>query len=403
MSEELQSPRPPNTASRQSHASELLTEADRIMTICNACRYCEGLCAVFPAMERRRIFGDGDLDQLANLCHNCGACLYDCQYAPPHEFQVGVPKTLAALRHESWRRYSWPQFMAKAYDRNATATAGALTAAVAGFIVLVAARLDGDIVQAHTGEGAFYEVIPHGLMVVVFVAALVLAAIALGVSLRRFWGSIGGAPMRLPELKAAARSANTLEYLDGGGAGCMNDDEDPTDTRRRYHHLTYYGFMACLASTTLAAVLETGFEQTAPYPLWHPVVILGTIGGAGLIAGPAGLLAAKRRRDPQLGDPDSRSLDTTLIAMMMLLSVTGFGVLVLRSTGAMPLMLAIHLGVVFAFFVTIPYSKFVHGFYRYLALVKEHQERSPRQRRSSEDAAVLAFQSSFHPGSSPYR
>ena len=26
----------------------------RVMQICNACRYCEGFCAVFPAMERRR-------------------------------------------------------------------------------------------------------------------------------------------------------------------------------------------------------------------------------------------------------------------------------------------------------------------------------------------------------------
>ena len=28
-------------------------EVSRIMTICNACRYCEGFCAVFPAMTRR--------------------------------------------------------------------------------------------------------------------------------------------------------------------------------------------------------------------------------------------------------------------------------------------------------------------------------------------------------------
>ena len=26
------------------------------MTICNACRYCEGFCDVFPAMERRLEF-----------------------------------------------------------------------------------------------------------------------------------------------------------------------------------------------------------------------------------------------------------------------------------------------------------------------------------------------------------
>ena len=49
--------------------ADQLREAERLMTICNACRYCEGFCAVFPAMELRRDFPAGDLDYLANLCH----------------------------------------------------------------------------------------------------------------------------------------------------------------------------------------------------------------------------------------------------------------------------------------------------------------------------------------------
>ena len=32
------------------------SEVTRVMQICNACRYCEGFCAVFPAMTRRRSF-----------------------------------------------------------------------------------------------------------------------------------------------------------------------------------------------------------------------------------------------------------------------------------------------------------------------------------------------------------
>ena len=85
------------------HGTRILEEADRLMTVCNSCRYCEGLCAVFPAMEMRRAFPDGDLTYLANLCHGCGACYYDCQFAPPHEFDVNVPRTLARVRAESYR------------------------------------------------------------------------------------------------------------------------------------------------------------------------------------------------------------------------------------------------------------------------------------------------------------
>ena len=59
--------------------TEATTEARRAMEVCNACRYCEGFCAVFPAMTMRREFSTGDLCYIANLCHNCRGCYYACQ------------------------------------------------------------------------------------------------------------------------------------------------------------------------------------------------------------------------------------------------------------------------------------------------------------------------------------
>ena len=100
------------------HGTKILEEADRLMTVCNSCRYCEGLCAVFPAMEMRRAFSDGDLNYLANLCHSCGACYTDCQFSPPHEFNVNVPKTLAIARAESYAAYAWPRAFSGAFARN---------------------------------------------------------------------------------------------------------------------------------------------------------------------------------------------------------------------------------------------------------------------------------------------
>ena len=61
-----------------------VAEATRQLNICNSCRYCEGLCAVFPALERRNLLDAGDVSQLANLCHDCRACYDDCMYSPPH-------------------------------------------------------------------------------------------------------------------------------------------------------------------------------------------------------------------------------------------------------------------------------------------------------------------------------
>ena len=83
------------------HGNSLLQEAERLMVVCNSCRYFEGLCAVFPAMAFRRAFPAGDLNYLANLCHGCGACYYDCQFSPPHEFNVNVPRVFTQLRAQS--------------------------------------------------------------------------------------------------------------------------------------------------------------------------------------------------------------------------------------------------------------------------------------------------------------
>ncbi|NBW52194.1 MAG: tricarballylate utilization protein TcuB, partial [Betaproteobacteria bacterium] len=83
-------------------------EVARQLQICNACRYCEGFCAVFPAMTRRLAFGHADTHYLANLCHNCGACLHACQYAPPHEFAVNIPQAMAKLRVKTYADYAWP-------------------------------------------------------------------------------------------------------------------------------------------------------------------------------------------------------------------------------------------------------------------------------------------------------
>src|SRR3546814_6233878 len=81
-------------------------EAERVLTICNSCRYCEGFCAVFPAMTRRLDFVKEDIHYLANLCHNCGACLHSCQYAAPHEFDVNVHRTLAQVRVKTYSEYT---------------------------------------------------------------------------------------------------------------------------------------------------------------------------------------------------------------------------------------------------------------------------------------------------------
>ena len=361
------------------HGTSTLEEADRLMTVCNSCRYCEGLCAVFPAMEMRRAFSDGDLNYFANLCHACGACYTDCQFSPPHEYNVNVPKTLAIARADSWAAYAWPRAASGLFANNGLAISIIAALSVAAFIFGFAAFNDRQVFSGiHTGPGAFYALMPHTAMAALFGAAFLYAMVALAMGLRAFWRDIGepmGTLADPPSLWQAIKDASRLRYLDGGGVGCFNEDERPTDRRKIFHHLTFYGFLLCFAATCVATLYHYLLAREAPYAWWDLPVVLGTLGGIGLLIGPAGLLFEKSKRDPALVDEARSGMDMAFIAMLFLTSLTGIVLLLLRDTSAMGPLLALHLGVVFSLFITMPYGKFVHGLYRFAALVRYARER----------------------------
>jgi citrate/tricarballylate utilization protein len=344
-------------------------EVSRIMQICNACRYCEGFCAVFPAMTRRLEFGRADVHFLANLCHNCGACLHACQYAPPHEFAVNVPKAMAEVRLQTYVDYAWPAGCGALYKRNGLTLALALAAGLALFLIL-ALILKGSLSPPPLA-GNFYAVFPHNALALLFGVVFLFALFALGVGVRRFWRNEDPGALSGQAIGEAAHDVLSLRYLGGGhGKGCNEADDAFTLARRRFHHLTFYGFMLCFAATCVATLYHYLFKLEAPYALTSLPVLLGTVGGIGLLAGPAGLLWLNFRRNPQHGDAAQRPMDRGFIALLLLTSVSGLALLALRDSSMMGLLLAVHLGVVMALFLTLPYGKFAHGIYRSAALLK---------------------------------
>ncbi|MGC3028511.1 tricarballylate utilization 4Fe-4S protein TcuB [Burkholderia sp. DN3021] len=353
------------------------TEVARQMQICNACRYCEGFCAVFPAMTRRLEFGKSDVNYLANLCHNCGACYHACQYAPPHEFGVNVPKAMAEVRLETYTEYAFPASFGALYKRNGLTLSVALAAGLALFLLLGTALhggLSGDVAPAN-----FYAIFPHNLLAAMFGIVFLFAILALGVGVTRFWRDVSAGTASAPAVAEAAKNALTLKYLDGGhGDGCNEESDAFTLARRRFHHLTFYGFMLCFAATAVATLYHYAFGLEAPYPFLSVPVLLGTAGGIGLIAGAAGLLWLNLKRVPERGDARQRPMDRGFIALLLLTSASGLTLLALRTTSAMPSLLAIHLGIVMALFATLPYGKFAHGIFRSAALLKSSIEKRQR-------------------------
>ena len=356
---------------------DLSGEVARVMQICNACRYCEGICAVFPAMEKRRTFTEHDVGYLANLCHNCGACYHACQYAPPHEFGVNVPQALAAARNDSYAAYAWPGPLAALFRRNGLVVTMVISAGLAVTVGLMLAMIaPGLFWDVHIGEGAFYAIMPHTVMagIPMAISAFVLVSFVMG--WRRYWRHTGARWSGMAALAVAVKAALTLRHLGGDsssrgldGPGCPTADDGASQARRISHQLTMYGFLLCFAATSLGTIYHYGFGREAPYGYLEPPVVLGTVGGIILCIGTAGLFFEKRRLLPAVRLEAGLGMDYAFIVSLFLVSASGLVLLAVRETSLMGITLAIHLGLVYGFFLILPLSKFVHGLYRFAALV----------------------------------
>jgi citrate/tricarballylate utilization protein len=357
-----------------------LKEAERVMVFCNACRYCEGFCAVFPAMELRRTFCERDLNYLANLCHNCRDCYYACQYAPPHEYALNIPRALAELRLDTYRKFCRPRFLQSVFRRNGLmASLSAVLGVAIIFLLTLFLRGPEKIFTTHLGENAFYHVIPYAYIVLPVMVLVLYISTGLLIELYNFWRETGGKLGQLGNLRAhltAMGDVLRLKYLDGGGYGCNYPGERFSMARRWLHHFVFYGFLLCFASTTVAAIYEHFFHLSAPYPYWSWPVMLGTIGGVALLIGTGGLFYLKLRMDVEPASPRSFGMDISFLVLLFLVSLTGLVLLFFRTTPMMGTLLIVHLGFVVGIFMAIPYGKLIHAFFRYAALVKNAIEQS---------------------------
>jgi citrate/tricarballylate utilization protein len=361
---------------------ELFTEAERQLNICNSCRYCEGYCAVFPALERRTLLGAGDITQLANLCHDCRACFHACMYAPPHEFAVDPPRILSAVRLASYQQYLPPlDWLRPGWSRGWSARAAAVV--LVGVVLLA-------VVAATEGLGALwrpggpYQVIPYPALLVVVLLPTVCSVAVLLRGFARYWREVHGPLRGLADWRAvgtALAAAARLRNMRGGGEECYSSADAPSPAgqlppgpsaaRRRLHGAVAGGFAVCFAATVAAAFEQDILGLRPPYPLVSVPVILGTAGGLSMLAGCAGLIAVRRRAAAATPGAGPGVADYGLLLGLGLLALTGLLTLLLRATPAFGLVLVIHLATIVVCFAIAPYTRFVHAGYRFLALVAD--------------------------------
>jgi citrate/tricarballylate utilization protein len=343
-------------------------EARRQIEICNACRYCEGYCQVFPAITQQKVFADGDITQLANLCHNCRGCYYACQYTEPHEFALNLPAALAEARVQSWERLAWPGGLAQLFQ---TSGVGLIAALILGFALMFWA------VTAMPGGGeGFYAYLGHGAMVAIFLPAFVLPLTALALSLRRYWREVGAGRITLAHLRDALAGAATMRNLSGGGGGGNFEKEDRySQARRHAHQAVLWGFVLCFGSTSTATLMHYLLGLEAPYGLFSLPKLLGVPGGILLTLGGIGLAMLKLRADPELGAKGRWGGEMGFVLLLAFVGASGLALYAATGTALVGGLLALHLGSVLTLFLLTPYSKMAHGFYRMAALIADAQTR----------------------------
>ena len=345
-------------------------EAQRQLGICNSCRYCEGYCGAFQALTRYRSFDEATVSHMANLCHNCRGCYYACQYTEPHEFAINIPALFANIRAQSWEQHIRPQAITRVMQQK-----------VWPYVVLV--LLFVIVLSAATGapwwsELPFYTSISHNTMVLFFLPLFVLPLVAVVVGIRSYWKSVGGESLRLRDLKGAFRSAATLKQLSGGqGQGCNYESGERFSSVRRWaHQATMYGFLLCFLSTSTATVYHYVLSYPAPYPLFSLPKLFGVTGGLLLSVGCTGLLYLKHKAESTLGSIKRHRAEYAFVSLLFGTGVTGLLLYWTGGTAIAATLLIIHLAIVAAFFVVIPYSKMTHGFFRLAALCREEQLKS---------------------------
>ncbi|MEO1785297.1 tricarballylate utilization 4Fe-4S protein TcuB [Thermodesulfobium sp. 4217-1] len=348
------------------------------LNICNACRYCENICPVFKAIELRRTFSDNDIIYLANLCHDCRGCYYACQYAPPHTFDINIPKVFGTLRLETYKNYRNSKFSKDIVDKPHLYS-------IATFIVSFLFYTISSII--YTGKlslivivdqnASFYSILPENFLIITM---LIPFAISLTIYIKNFIdycdyiGIKKGDFLKLSSHIRSLKSVILLEFLGGGGFGCNYPDEEYSFSRRIYHQFVLFGFKITFISTLIAAFMSHILNISPPYTFTSLPVIFGSIGGALLLLGLTGLLYLRTKMDRIPYSENVNSMDINFIMILLLSVLTGFLVLLFRSTIFMPILLIIHLSIVITFFIMLPFSKLQHAVFRYVSIYKYFSE-----------------------------
>lgn len=355
---------------------------------CYQCGTCSVVCPIstadnpFPRKEmiwvqwglKERALGNSSIW----LCHQCASCTVYC----PRD--ANPASVMAALRDYSITHYAVPAALGRALAEPRHLP---LLFAIPTLIWLALLAWLGHLGRLPEGPVVFSKLIPIIYIEAIFVAFVVLAGAGATAGGIRYWtamsrqtGGNGRGPRGalLPTLLTILRHRKF--------ADCQSD---PVGSRKTYkahlhrsHLAVFYGFLGLVVTTTSVGIGIYAFGYLTPWPLWHPVKILGNASGLAVVAA---LLVFGYRRiaDGEKAGKSSYS-DWLFLAILLLTTLTGFLCQLLRLADAPRLaypMYVVHLVFIFVLLVYIPYSKFAHLVYRTVAMLHAASAASPKGAR----------------------
>ncbi|GGM66194.1 tricarballylate utilization protein B [Thermogymnomonas acidicola] len=334
-------------------------EALRQLTICNACRYCEGFCAVWDAIEFRHTLRLEEIPYIANLCHDCRDCYYACPFNEPlHEYRLNIPRVLGQSRLRSYRESVWPPSMVRLIDHPWAFALSSLAIAVVAAVAY--ALLTGR--HLFSASPLTYYVPPvlfRAISITLYSYTIAMWAVQ-GYRFSRSAESLGKASPR--SYLTALRDALTHRYFRGGGVGCRVPGERSRYMRAVFHPLFFFGFLLALASISLYPDLD------------HVTVAVYGAASIMMLVGSAGLISMDAIDTVAMRSAEVKGFDLPFAVALLLAGLTGTLFTLLQGTPYHGLTFLVHDAIIAAVFVIAPYSKFLHPVYRLISLAKFHEE-----------------------------
>jgi quinone-modifying oxidoreductase subunit QmoC len=301
------------------------------------------------------------------LCHQCAACT---TYCPRDARPADV---MAALREASVAHYAVPAFMGRALAEPRYLP---LLVAIPSVIFLGLLGWLGRLTTLPEGPVVFSKFIPIlyiEVIFVVFMALTMLGALAGGLQYWRAMDRLMGGNRARPGAALRPTLATIL-----GHRKFSECESRPAGIRKTYkghlhatHLAAFWGFLGLVLTTTSVGIGIYAFGYLTPWPLWHPVKLLGNASGFVAIAA-LGVFAWRRIADGARAGKSTYA-DWLFLGVLLLTTLTGFLCQGLRLADLPRLaypMYAIHLVLIFVLLVYLPYSKFAHLVYRTTAMLR---------------------------------